>query len=487
MDLRQEIYNLLQEIGPGRMMPTVYDTAWVARLAELEEPIAERALEWLRLNQLPDGSWGAKAPCYYHDRTISTLAAINALAQRGETRDQDRLQRAESALEASIDSLKADPAGETVGFELIVPTLLEEAQKLGAIRQDGLDLLRKLNPRRRAKMSALPEKTINRFVTVAFSAEMAGTDGRHLLDIKRLKEINGSVAVSPSATAYFLLYIDRQDSQALDYVREAAPAGKAPNVSPFDVFEQAWALWNLALTEVLDNEMMSLCAKPLDSLESAWKPGSGIGFASEYTPNDGDDTGLVYDVLARFERAVDLDAVLHYEHVYYYKCFDLESTPSVSANIHILGALRQAGLKSQDPLVQKALIFLEHVRSKDAFWIDKWHASPYYPTAHAIVACAGYANELAVNAVRWILDTQNANGSWGYYMPTAEETAYSLQALAIWKREGNSVPDQVIEKGQEWLVNHRESPYPPLWIGKCLYSPELVVESAVLSALALTK
>jgi halimadienyl-diphosphate synthase len=485
MNLRQEIYDLLQEIGPGRMMPTAYDTAWVARLAELREPVAEHALEWLRFNQLPDGSWGASEPCYHHDRVISTLAAMNALARWGEARDRARLQRAKSALRVYIEGLEIDPAGETVGFELIVPTLLEEAKGLGSLKQNDWGVLDKLNLRRKAKLSALPDKMINRYVTVAFSAEMAGTDGRHLLDVKKLKEVNGSIAVSPSATAYFLLYVDHQDTQALNYVREVAPDGEAPNVSPFDVFERAWTLWNLALTESLESEMLSLCKTNLDFLESAWEPGSGTGFASEYTPNDGDDTGLVYDVLTRFNRQVDLEAVLHYEHIYYYKCFDLESTPSVSANIHILGALRQAGLKNQDPLIRKALNFLKHVRSKDAFWFDKWHASPYYPTAHAIVACAGYADEVVQNAVQWLLITQNADGSWGYYMPTAEETAYSLQALAIWKREGGNVPDLVLEKGLDWLTNHRDPPYPPLWIGKCLYSPELVVRSAILSALVL--
>jgi hypothetical protein len=30
-------------------------------------------------------------------------------------------------------------------------------------------------------------------------------------------------------------------------------------------------------------------------------------------------------------------------------------------------------------------------------------------------------------------------------------------------------------------------PYPPLWIGKCLYNPSLVIRSAVISALALVE
>ena len=80
---------------------------------------------------------------------------------------------------------------------------------------------------------------------------------------------------------------------------------------------------------------------------------------------------------------------------------------------------------------------------------------------------------------------QYADGSWGYYLPTAEETAYSLQALAFCKRQGYKVPDQVFHHASNWLQDHVDPPYPPLWIGKCLYCPELVVRAAILSALLL--
>jgi hypothetical protein len=36
-----------------------------------------------------------------------------------------------------------------------------------------------------------------------------------------------------------------------------------------------------------------------------------------------------------------------------------------------------------------------------------------------------------------------------------------------------------------WLEEHADPPYPPLWIGKCLYNPRLVIRSAVISALTL--
>ena len=44
---------------------------------------------------------------------------------------------------------------------------------------------------------------------------------------------------------------------------------------------------------------------------------------------------------------------------------------------------------------------------------------------------ARYDDDLVEDAIYWILATQGRNGSWGYYMPTAEETAYCVQALAV--------------------------------------------------------
>src|ERR1043166_191100 len=85
------ITKLINEIGPGHMGATAYDTAWAARLGEVDWNLSSHSLAWLVENQLPDGSWGASAPFYYHDRVICTLAAMIALSYRGR-RGQDKAQ-----------------------------------------------------------------------------------------------------------------------------------------------------------------------------------------------------------------------------------------------------------------------------------------------------------------------------------------------------------------------------------------------------------
>jgi halimadienyl-diphosphate synthase len=484
--MHQSIRRLLHEIGPGRMSSTAYDTAWVARLIELGEPIGEQALEWLRDHQLLDGSWGAEELKYYHDRLVCTLAAMTVLAKYGTRQDHDRVRLAQFALEEFSRGLEADPAGETIGFEMIVPTLLAEAESLGVIRPGQDHGLSRFGHYRQRKLASLPQGMINRFVTVAFSSEMAGPDALRLLDTENLKEKNGSVATSPSATAYYVLNVQPGDQVALEYLRGAvADTGGVPNVIPFDVFEQAWTLWNLALTDSLDDELLTLVQPRLDFLQAAWEPGRGVGHTIFYTPNEGDDTSLTHEVLARFGRPMDVEAVLHYEQQDHFRCFDLEANPSISTNVHVLGALRQSGLEAQHPSVRKALSFLHRMQTAGMLWLDKWHTSPYYTTAHVVIACAGYDDALIDDAIYWILATQSKNGSWGYYVPTAEETAYCLQALVAWTRNGGQVPSRALKRGRAWLADHAEPPYPPLWIGKCLYCPELVVRSAILSALAL--
>jgi len=311
------------------------------------------------------------------------------------------------------------------------------------------------------------------------------------LDTDNLQDANGSVACSPAATAFFALKVRPNDRIALEYLRRVSNNGNGgiPYVYPLEIFEHAWILWNLGLTGLgsLDENTLSLCQRSLDVMEQNWSPKHGIPTVLGLGFPDSDATSMTFDVLTRYGRSVNLSGVLHYEEKGHFRCYSLESDPSTSTNIHVLHALQTAGFDGDHPTVRKVVSFLRRTRTGRLFWFDKWHSSPYYPTAHASMVMLNYDREMAIDALYWIRETQNEDGSWGFYeTPTAEETAYALQALAIWKRNGGNVSADVLRRGAAWLEKHVDPPYPPLWTGKCLYSPILVIKSSVLSALMLT-
>lgn len=496
MNIEVKIQTLLKEIGPGRMSSTAYDTAWVARLGNIDRELSNLSLGWICENQLPDGSWGAKDVFYYHDRVICTLSAMLAINQRGRRAyDKTQMEKGLMALEkitsGATSGLAADPNGATVGFELIVPTLVAEAEKLGIIKQKGDRILGRLTGLRKIKLNKLAGLKINRYITPAFSCEMAGVDQISLLDIDNLQETNGSVGNSPAASAYFASIVRPGDEKAVTYLRNIVRAdGSMPFAAPFDIFERAWAIWNLTLLGNQDKEIETLCQHHLAYLRDLWDEEHGVSYSETYTPRDGDDTSITYSVLKQFGIPVNIKTVLNYEEANCFRCYPLESNSSISVNIHVLDALKRAGIDDKEhPSVKKIINYLKNSRISKAYWLDKWNTSPFYPTAHAVIAAHSYDFEMCEQAVNWILERQNATGSWGSLVTTAtaEETAYCIQALKVWENVGGKVRQGCIDHAVSWLENHSEPPYPPLWIGKVLYSPENVVKSTILSALELAR
>jgi halimadienyl-diphosphate synthase len=495
MNIEEEVQKLLKEIGPGKMSCTAYDTAWVARLGEIDWNLSSKALTWLCENQLPDGSWGTKMPFYYHDRVISTLAAMIALTYRGRrAQDKTQIEKGLLALEritsGATQGLASASNGATVGFEMIVPTLVAEAERLGIIKQQGDRILGRLQKMRELKMAKLNGLKVSRHITPAFSAEMAGSDHLDLLEINNLQEKNGSVANSPAATAHFANFVNNSDEKAMAYLRNVVQDdGGTPFAAPFDIFERAWVLWNLSVANLLDQNPAHLFRHHLDHLISQWDDLTGASYSETYTPKDGDDTSITYSILSRYNFPVSIDTVLNYEEEEAFRCYPLESDSSISVNIHVLDALKQAGVEQEHPSVQKIISYLKNNRVNNSFWLDKWHTSPFYPTSHFVTSAYNYEVSICSQAVDWILQNQKADGSWGYSSnhSTAEETAYCIQALKVWESNVAKIPKGRIENAATWLKENSSTPYPSLWIGKVLYCPEYVVKSAILSAIEVSR
>ncbi len=477
-----EIEKLLCELGKGRVDGVAYDTAWVGRLAPhyLGHGF-ENSLEWLRQNQYEDGTWGAPL-VHYHDRFISTLAAIVALQESGrELRDHRRIKRGEAALWKLIGKLGWDNH-DTVGFPILSASLADEATKL------GLDVPHppiRFGERYRQKVTALLSQTNRdwRGTSLSFSLE-AMRNFVNPGDI--VLEPNNSVHVSPSATAGYLLLDD--NNLALSYLKsviERDPSGVVPALSPINTFEIAWSLNFLRRNNAVSKDNFQ-AKRALEILNAAWTKDVGLTYSSYVSVSNIDDTAAAYTALNWGDYQVSPSVFSFYEMEDHFCCFRGETDQSVGAHVRLLMALRISATDLQcRSWIEKSLYALQKLDANGSFWSDKWHTSPYYVTSAALLALQGVADDLTQARLKWMLKTQNDDGGWGYLgTSTPEETAYCLEALLFWHRTMERIDTIILSAAAKYLVSHiHDKHYAPLWIGKSLYTPHNVVKAAILSAL----
>lgn len=462
---------LLDGLGQGHMDPVAYDTAWVARVTSAggRRLALPSAWAWLCAHQRPDGAWGADVD-FVPDRLAATLAAVVALteAERNEVRPAPP-----GAVEAGLRALRGliaryqatPPHTETVGFELCVPALLREATALGLHLPEHLP---EVDERRQAKLSRLPDGWL-RTPPGSLRHSLEGWVGR-TVPVGCL-DAAGSCGNSPSATACHQRLAP--SSAAMAYLRRAVSAGGAKDVAPFEVFEMAWVLDHLALggVDLRLPELAALC----DRLAAARRP-TGWGFSGVGVEPDADDTALALVALARAGRAVDTGVLDGFERENGFACFPFEREPSVSANIHVAYAAVQLGHPRAEGIVAKVAQYLETARAPEGFWTDKWHLSPLYPTARAVMALRRVCPDLIAPAVGWLRETQRADGSWGLWGGSPEETAYAVQALG----SPGVAEASAMARAAAYLA--AVPTRPALWIGKGLYCPSRVVDAAVATA-----
>jgi halimadienyl-diphosphate synthase len=487
MDYKSEARELVRNLRQ-RMGPSPYDIGWMARLrAPDDSPRWPDLIDWLLDNQHSDGSWGGEI-VYYHERIICTLTALIALRQNGFSRlAHTSIKRAEQYVWRHLHLLSRDPF-ELVGFELLLPTLLLEAQ--GA----GLDVPSHTcgyGEIQTAKLRLIPPDLLySPRVSTIHSLEFLG----HSADRERLRQAlgaNGSLGNSPAATAYYLLH-NPGDERALAYLENIRQHDQhVIYLYPFHTFELVWVLKNLMfsgrpLTEFAGPAVWS-------DLRSNLSP-TGIGLDPTFGITDGDITSVTAQLLIADGDGFDPQILARFEdpRTRVFRTYDYERNPSVGTNVHALEALHvMPDYPNRREVQEQIIVTLLDKRVYELYWIDKWHASPYYATTHAVVALLAeghYLEHAYQPAIDWLLHTQNDDGSWGYFqVGTVEETAYALTALLYYSQH-HSVDRAILQRGAAYLArchDGQESLYPELWIGKDLYAPYDVVRSAVLSALIL--
>jgi hypothetical protein len=453
-----------------------------------------------------------------------------------------------------------------VAFELVLSTLLEDALALGLNLPPNLaDRYEPYRQEKLKKLSEVPPSHLKNSSAV-YSLEFCGSNLPAPPETL-LHHADGGVGVSVAATAWLYLHTPPEQVELRERMyrflldnripdadgannsdggssKETASASAWPVITCIDTFEWIWAYYNLHLwlrqrrangsgslaqvqTQTANyRELEAEVQHCLSQLYQCWSKEVGLGTASRFLP-DSDSTAMAYLVLQEsgythnhnHNQDVTLDALAPYwREPGYLVTYAFERDPSTSANIHALEALTVAGRLADANLI---VAFLEEQRRGRGFWQDKWHISPYYPTSHALIAYCRLntptSRATARLVARWIVQSQNLNGSWGWEtrLGTMEETAYTLQALIVYAETygwsetddtddaATTVPASTFaatatttallttaKAGADYLRReYRPYVWEPdtLWISKTRYSPFLVVRSAVLSALLMAE
>ena len=477
-----EIENLLRELGKGQVDGVAYDTAWVARLApHYPNSGFDKCIDWLRQHQHEDGTWGAPL-IQYHDRFISTLAAIVALREVGDgKRDERRVKRGEQALWHLVGKLNRDDS-DTIGFPILTASLVRDAEELGLdVPKPPIRFAKAYNK----KVDLLLAQTNKDWKASSLVYSLEGL--RHaLVEGDNVFEENGSVSVSPAATASYVLSFP--DTPALDYLLKNLIQNQDSSSSafdPVDVFDIGWSLNHLRLADAVDPNHPQV-RRGLDFLWENWSAVSGISPSTFFNLSDVDTTAVCFMVLKWGGYPVNADCFSYFELENHFCCYKEEANVSLSANVRLLAALQMCDdHPMQKQWIEKIVRLLKQTDENGSFWWDKWHASPYYVTSTSIHALRGVADELVQSRLKWILRTQNDDGGWGYLgESTPEETAYCLEALLKYDNEVASINTTILQRAFEYLLAHvDDKQYTALWIGKSLYNVNGPVKSVILSSL----
>jgi halimadienyl-diphosphate synthase len=486
--LDHAVRSILRVEAARPIQPTDYDTCWVARLTNPDGTLAYPDLLWRLLErQHPDGSWGGRIP-YTHDRLLTTLAIVLLLVRFGHRQhDHAQLRAGERYIWQHARNLQYE-AHRTVGFEMILPTLLAEARELGVNLPYAQ--LQHYESERTEKLSILPTQRLFEVRTSALFSLEAFADELDVEGAARLLLQDGSMATSPSATAFLLSQVPDRRSRfpkSVDYLEELLARYDAglPPIAPCDIFVRVWPMYYLHHGNLLAGHA-ELVKTNCEYLLRSWGS-SGVGWSSNGLP-ESDDTAMTLLALGRAGYDVDGACLLAYERERHFAVLEHERDPSVSVNLHILEALDAIPARARPRVRDKILGYVLRARHHGAFWTDKWHVSPYYPTSRALMILPSYVPQDMGATVNWLLSTQHASGAWGHYAPTAEETSLTLLALLKYHREVRSLPHEPLHRAARYLIVD-EAPfqenYPELWFSKALYAPTVVVHSTILGALGL--
>ena len=248
--------------GLGSMTCNVYDTAWVACVKKTvsgrSQWLFPSSFSYVLDSQASNGGWPAhpgKESSDKVDEILSTMAALYCLTQHTKNPLQlrrlhdggltKRLDKGTTRLGKMLDSWRVDLC-KAVGFEVLIPSLLELLSKEG-IRFDfpGRTLLLQLRDK---KLSKIRPEMLYRNAPVALLHSLEAFHGCKDFSFDKVAhhKVGGSMMASPSATASYLIQCTNWDDEAEAYLHlvvsngEGRGSGGVPSAYPSTNFEMTW-------------------------------------------------------------------------------------------------------------------------------------------------------------------------------------------------------------------------------------------------------
>jgi hypothetical protein len=480
----------------GQVSASVYETGRLVTLAPWLIGHRER-VHYLLRTQRPDGSWGAPDGYGLVPTLSATEALLTVASGSGEGLIPEDMEHVALAARSGLAALherlpRVADVPDMPAVDLIVPGLVTLINAHGASAPlplpPGLDHSRVEQVRRVVESGAtLPEKLLH-------ALEATGLSG----GARSVRPtVIGTIGASPAATAAWLSTgAELEADFALRHLEAVVTryGGPVPVGLPITVFERGWVLTWLSragLSVQVPPEMLADLRASIGPAGTSAGPG---------LPADADTTSVALHALALHGVALDPGSLLAFDTGTHFCTWQGEDGFSISVNAHVLDAFgsyaatapARAGAYAE---VRSRLADLLAERQHPAGnWEDRWHASPLYATLSCVLALGEYGGREHAAAVtmarEWVLDTQRADGSWGRWEGTLEETAYAIQALLLPERVRDGAVDEryahAAARGHAYLQRMGDmSDYPSLWHDKDLYTPIAIVRAAILAALHL--
>lgn len=256
--IRTALENYTDKYGLGAMSVAAYDTAWVAMVTKVvdgqKQWLFPECFEYVLSTQSEeDGGWtigkGAQI-----DGILNTAGPLLALKRhqaeplqlKHDAKDiASRIERATSSLRAQLAAWDVSTT-EHVGFEIIVPAMLELLEKEDASLVFEFDSKKHLMKINNAKLSRFRPEFLygpRRFTALHSLESFIGK-----LDFDKVKHhrVHGSMLGSPSSTAAYMMHSSEWDDESEEYIRHVIKfaagrgSGAVPSAFPSTHFEITW-------------------------------------------------------------------------------------------------------------------------------------------------------------------------------------------------------------------------------------------------------